>query len=149
MTASSVQTEIGVEEAAARDVVERVNAAWGANDPDAFADAFAPDATLILSGDRYFNGRENIRRALHQSFATDHKGTRLSTYVVDFRWLDGNIASMVTEGGVLLPGQSEPDWERALRATWIAARQPDGTYLVASYQNGRRADGALRGHEAH
>ena len=150
MTTSNVETGVATataEEAAARDVVDRVNAAWGRNDPDAFADAYTEDATLILSGDRYFSGREHIRQALHQSFEHEHKGTRLLTEVVSFRWIGPQVASMVTEGGVLIPGESSPNWERALRATWIATRGADGVYLVASYQNGRRADGSLRGTE--
>lgn len=130
-------------EATARDVVEEVNDAWAMNDADRFADLYTDDATFILSGDRFFQGREHIRSELTQSFAGPHKGTRLLTYVVDGRLLSPGLAILVTEGGVLLPGQSEPDWERALRATWVVVKESD-RWRVAAYQNGRQADGALQ-----
>lgn len=126
--------------------VTRVNAAWDANDADAFADVYAEDATLILSGDRFFRGRDHIARELALSFAGPHKGTRLLADVVSFQVLGPQLAVMVTEGGVLLPGDAEPNWERALRATWVVGKE-GGEWKVLAYQNGRRADGALRGEE--
>lgn len=132
------------DEAAARAVVDRVNAAWDKNDAGEFADVYTQDATLILSGDRFFRGRDHIREALAQSFAGPHKGTRLQAEVVSFRFIGPQTAAMVTEGGVLVPGENEPDWDRALRATWIVSKAT-GEWLVAAYQNGRRADGALKG----
>jgi uncharacterized protein (TIGR02246 family) len=133
------------EKAAACDVVTRVNAAWDKNDAAEFAAVYTADATLILSGDRFFQGRDHIREQLELSFQGPHKGTRLLADVVSFRWLRPGIAALVTEGGVLAPGETAPIWERALRATWITAKQENGEWLVAAYQNGRRADGALRG----
>lgn len=142
---SSVDLDADPEKSAAVSVVARVNAAWDANDADAFADVYTQDATLILSGDRFFDSREAIRQALTLSFQGPHKGTRLIADVVSFHWIVPGVAAMVTEGGVVAPGEDTFVWDRALRATWIAVKQDDGGYLIGAYQNGRRADGALKG----
>jgi len=139
---SSERPQLTAEEASACAVVDEVNAAWGSNDADRFADLYTTDATFILSGDRFFRGREHIRRELAESFEGPHRGTRLLTFVVSSRMLAPDTAVLVTEGGVLLPGQDTPDRERELRATWVMVKESD-RWLVSAYQNGRRADGAL------
>jgi uncharacterized protein (TIGR02246 family) len=144
-TLTSSVENLDSEAAAAVQVVSRVNAAWDRNDAEEFAAVYTEDATLILSGDRFFEGREHIARELALSFAGPHKGTRLIADVVSFHWIAPGLAAIVTEGGVVAPGEDTFVWDRALRATWVAARQEDGGYLVAAYQNGRRADGALKG----
>ncbi|WP_326846091.1 SgcJ/EcaC family oxidoreductase [Streptomyces kaniharaensis] len=45
-----------------------------------------------------------------------------------------DFALVVTQGGVLAPGETEVAGERAIRATWMLARQ-DGGWLIAGYQN--------------
>jgi uncharacterized protein (TIGR02246 family) len=135
--------------AAAAQVVDQVNTAWAKNDANEFADLYTTDALFTLSGDRFFHGREHIRAALSISFQGPHKGTSLLTYVVQGHMITPDIAALMTEGGVLLPGQSEPDWERALRATWLVVREPDQKWRVAAYQNGRRADDPLKGDGEH
>jgi uncharacterized protein (TIGR02246 family) len=146
MTTSVASSATDSEQAAAYAVVDRVNAAWDKNDAAEFADVYEEDATLILSGDRFFRGRTNIREELALSFQGPHKGTRLLAEVVSFRFLGPEHAVLVTEGGVLAPGETTPIWDRALRATWMLSKET-GEWLVAAYQNGRRADGSLRGEE--
>jgi uncharacterized protein (TIGR02246 family) len=150
MTTSALTSSVGdlaadPEKAAACSVVSRVNAAWDKNDAEEFAAVYAEDATLILSGDRFFEGRQHIAEELAMSFKGPHKGTRLLADVVSFHWIAPGLAAIVTEGGVLAPGEETFIWDRALRATWVAAKQENGEYLVTAYQNGRRADGALKG----
>ncbi|WP_271217491.1 SgcJ/EcaC family oxidoreductase [Streptosporangium carneum] len=132
------------DEAAARGVVDRVNAAWAAHDADAFADAYTEDATMVLSGDRYFTGRETIRAALIQEFQSRHRGTHLLADIVDVRFIGPDAAVLITEGGVLVPGETVPAEERAIRATWTLARQ-GGEWFIAAYQNTRNVDGKLPG----
>ena len=43
--------------------------AWDANDADAFAEVYAPDATVVLTGGTFLRGREEIRRYMTAGFA--------------------------------------------------------------------------------
>jgi uncharacterized protein (TIGR02246 family) len=146
MSTASVQSTVGLDAdlVEARKVVDEINDAWAKNDADLFADVYTDNASFILSGDRYFQGRNVIHQGLKMNFAGPHKGTSLITVVVEGKLVAPGVATLVTEGGVLLPGQTEPDWERALRATWVVVKEAD-RWRVAAYQNGRRADGALKG----
>ncbi|MEU4767019.1 SgcJ/EcaC family oxidoreductase [Actinosynnema sp. NPDC023794] len=125
-------------------VIDGIAEAWADNNPDGFADLYTTDATMVLSGDRFFRGREVIRKVAVEQFKSAHKGTTLLQNIVVSRLLTDDTAVVVTEGGVLAPGQSEPSPERALRATWVLARE-DGKWLIAAYQNGRLADTPLPG----
>jgi len=142
---TSSMTDLATEEAAARGVVEAIGKAWADNNPDGFADAYAEDASLILSGDRYFRGREVIRKMTRHQFATAHKGTTLLQNIVDLRFLSPDTAVVITEGGVLVPGETVPAAEREIRATWVLNKKPDQKWYIAAYQNGRNADTPLPG----
>jgi len=143
MTTETTRTR-AVDETAARAVVDNVGRAWADNDPDAFADAYTAEGTMILSGDRFMQGREVIRKMVTQQFATAHKGTTLLQNVIDVRPVGENAAVVITDGGVLTPGEVEPHPDRAIRATWVLEKQ-DGNWLIAAYQNPRNADGRLPG----
>lgn len=132
------------DEAAVRAVPDRIKTAWDANDPEAFASVYTEDATMILSGDRFLKGRAEILGTVTQSFATAHKGTSLEQNIIDVRGLGPDSAVVITDGGVLAPGESVAAPERAIRATWVITRQ-DGEWLLAAYQNTRNADGKLPG----
>jgi uncharacterized protein (TIGR02246 family) len=135
-----------VEKAAACSVTSRIDDAWNRNDADGFAAVFTEDGSLALSGDRYFKSRESIRVHVGESFAGPHKGTRLIQNIVDFMFTGPEAGVITTEGGVLVPGETEVHPERELRATWVVTKQ-SGQWFIAAYQNGRRADGRLRGDE--
>jgi len=132
------------DETAARSVVDNIGKAWAANDPNAFADAYTAEGTMILSGDRFMQGRETIRTIVAHQFVSAHKGTTLLQNVVDVRPLGRDAAVVITEGGVLAPGETTPAPERAIRATWVLEKQA-GNWLIAAYQNTRNADGQLPG----
>jgi len=129
------------DEAAVRSVVDRVDRAWADGDAEAFAAACTEPGTMILSGDRYFRGRPQIHDQMSMALAGPLKGTALTGRIVDLRFLAPGAAVLTTEGGILLPGETEADRERALRATWVVVKE-QGQWLVAAYQNGRVADGA-------
>jgi uncharacterized protein (TIGR02246 family) len=146
MTSNVTQAGVGTtqEQAEAKAVVDGVAAAWKDNNPDGFADAYTADASLILSGDRFLQGREMIRAVITQKFKAGHKGTTLLQNIVDLRFPAPSTAVVITEGGVLAPGESEPAPERAIRATWVLVKE-DGNWLITAYQNTRNADQALPG----
>ncbi|MFG2905129.1 SgcJ/EcaC family oxidoreductase [Kitasatospora sp. NPDC048286] len=115
-------------------VPQRIVAAWAAQDADGFAEVFTEDATLILPGDVFLTSRQQIRAFMTQAFAGPFKGTRVTGEPVSVRPLAEDVAVVVTRGGVLAPGDAEVTAERAIRATWVLARQ-GGDWRIASYQN--------------
>jgi uncharacterized protein (TIGR02246 family) len=132
MTTGSVQSNVA-------DAPQRVVAAWAAQDADAFADVFTEDGTMILPG-VYRKGREEIRSFMADAFAGPFKGTRVTGTPLDMRFLGEDAAVVVTEGGVMAPGESEVSAERAIRATWVMVRQGE-QWRLAAYQNSPRGDG--------
>ncbi|KJK58362.1 SgcJ/EcaC family oxidoreductase [Saccharothrix sp. ST-888] len=120
--------------AALRAVPELIVAAWAEHDADRFAETFTEDATLILPGDVYLTGREEIRSFMAQAFAGPFKGTRVTGRPISVRPLAEGVAVVVTRGGVLAPGDTEVTAERAIRATWVLAKE-GADWRIASYQN--------------
>ncbi|PRH80603.1 DUF4440 domain-containing protein [Streptomyces solincola] len=112
---------------------QRVVAAWAAHDADAFAEVFTPDGTMIIPG-VFQQGREAIRAFLTQAFAGPFKGTRVTGTPVDLRFADADAGILITQGGILAPGETEPSPERAVNASWVVVRR-DGRWHLAAYQN--------------
>ncbi|MBG0829127.1 SgcJ/EcaC family oxidoreductase [Planomonospora sp. ID67723] len=115
-------------------VPQRIIAAWARNDGDAFAEVFTEDATMILPGDIFVTGRENIRTFMGMAYAGPYKGTRVTGAPVSVKLLGPDAAVLVTRGGVLTGDETEVAPERAVRATWVLAKQ-DGQWLITAYQN--------------
>jgi uncharacterized protein (TIGR02246 family) len=119
---------------AVREVPQRIIAAWAENDGDAFADVFTEDATMILPGGIYVTGREGIRAFMSAAYSGPYKGTRVFGEPVSAKFLGTEAAVLVTKGGVLTGKETEVAPERAVRATWVLAKQ-DGQWLITAYQN--------------
>ncbi|MFE7131871.1 SgcJ/EcaC family oxidoreductase [Streptomyces sp. NPDC057638] len=115
---------------------QRVVAAWAAQDADAFAEVFTPDGTMIIPG-VFQQGREAIRSFLAQAFQGPFKGTRVTGTPVDLRFAGAESGILITRGGILAPGESEPSAERAVNASWVVIKR-DGRWLLAAYQNSPR-----------
>jgi uncharacterized protein (TIGR02246 family) len=121
------------EGAAVRAVPGRVVRAWAGHDAAAFAAAFTEDGTLILPG-VFHTGREQIRGFMTQAFAGPYRGTTVAETPLAVKQLSGSAALLITQGGVLRPGDTDVAAERATRATWTLVRRgPD--WLVTAYQN--------------
>lgn len=121
------------EEAAVLDVVKGVYQAWNDADADAFVAEYFEDASAILPG-AYMRSRQEIRGAMAFSFNGPLKGTRASDKVLDVRFLNDDAAVVITETGVLIPGETEAPPERTVYATWVLAKQ-DGKWQLAAYTN--------------
>lgn len=121
------------EEAAILDVIKGVYQAWNNADPDAFVADYLEDASAILPG-AYMKSREEIRGAMAFSFNGPLKGTRSSDHVLNVRFLNDDAAVVISETGILVPGETKAPPERTVHATWVLARR-DGKWQLAAYSN--------------
>jgi len=53
---------------------------------------------------------------------------------VNVRFLTGDTAIVVSEDGIIFPGQDAVASERLVRASWVLVRR-DGGWRIASYHN--------------
>ena len=119
----------------------RLVAAWSHNDASGVADVFTEDGILILPGDVYKNGREEIRSFMAAAYAGPFKGTGVTGRPVDLRFASDTVAMIRTHGGILPPGETDIDPALAVRSSWITVYR-DGQWQLASYQNSPRGEGA-------
>ncbi|MFV2104747.1 SgcJ/EcaC family oxidoreductase [Micromonospora sp. LOL_024] len=111
----------------------RIVSAWAQHDADAFGAVFVEDGTMILP-DLYLKGRDAIVAFMRDAFAGPYQGTTVTGQPIDVRILNGDVAVVLTEGGVLLSGENKVAPERAIRACWLMVKG-DGGWQLAAYQN--------------
>lgn len=136
MTQTDRNSRTDADKAAIAGLTQRMVAAWSRHDADAFADLFVEDGTMILPG-VFRTGRDDIRAFMAAAFEDHYKGSNVTGQPLDLRFLTSDVAVLLTEGGVLAPGDTEVSDDRAIRATWLAVRR-DGEWRLAGYQNSPR-----------
>lgn len=124
----------GADVAAVAGVAQRVVAAWAKQDADAFAAVFTENGSMVLPGDVYKKDRDEIRAFMGAAFQGPYKGTQVTGLPLGVRFITPDVAVMVTQGGVLQPGEKDVAAERLIRATWVAVREGDG-WQLAAYHN--------------
>jgi uncharacterized protein (TIGR02246 family) len=129
------------------DVLAGVYRAWEAGDADAFVADYTDDASVIQPG-VYEKDREEIRATLAAGFAGPLSGSRAIDHPVDVRFLTDDTAIVVSEGGIIFPGQDAVAGERLVRATWVLVRArrrlADGLLPQQPRQLGCRVPGTGR-----
>uniref|UniRef100_UPI003F49A9AB SgcJ/EcaC family oxidoreductase n=1 Tax=Nocardia suismassiliense TaxID=2077092 RepID=UPI003F49A9AB len=121
------------DQAAIAALTQKVIAAWAYHDADAFAGVFTEDGTMILPG-VYKKGRDEIRAFLVESFAGNYKGTQVTGRPLEIRFFTPDSGVLITQGGVLGPGETEVADAQSVRACWTVVKR-DGSWHLASYQN--------------
>ena len=114
-------------------VIHAVYDAWADGDADTFAKLYTEDASVVQPG-IYKENNEVIRTTMAAGFAGPLKGSRVIDEPQSVRFLGPDAAVVITEGGVLMAGQTEVPAERQVRSTWVLARR-DEEWLVVAYQN--------------
>jgi uncharacterized protein (TIGR02246 family) len=114
-------------------LTQKVIAAWAYQDAAAFASVFTEDGTMIVAG-VYQKGRADIEAYMKEAFEGRWKNTQVTGKPLDLRFLNAETAILLTQGGVLEPGQTEVNETTAIRASWTAVKR-DGQWVLAAYQN--------------
>lgn len=117
--------------------IERVLAdsyqAWAAGDAAGMVADYTEEATAIMPGSLR-DGREAIRASMAQAFAGPLAGTSIYSEQLSTRFVGDGTAIVVSESGILFPGQSVVPDEGKVHATWVLAKQ-DGKWRIAAYHN--------------
>jgi len=124
------------DEADIRKLVDRISDGWQKADSDAVARVFAEDGVLVAGEGSRRNGRAEIAHFMNQVFAGMPKGMRLTTQFKSLRFLRPDVAMLHTEGGFLMPGETQLPPERLGIQSFIATKQA-GAWHVALFQNTR------------
>jgi uncharacterized protein (TIGR02246 family) len=114
-------------------VIQAVYTAWEANDADEFVAVYLDDATVVQPG-VFKKNRQEIRTTMAAGFGGPLKGSRVIDTPQDVRFVNDETAIVVSEGGILFPGETTCPSDRLVRATWVVT-QRDGHWLVAAYHN--------------
>ena len=124
----------GADEKAALTIGLRIQAAWAANDADAFADVFAENGSLLMR-DEQLKSRAEIRSYMADGFAGPFRGARVTGWPLEVKFLDDDVVCFVTQGGIVLATDDELLPEREIRAVWVAVRRAPGKLELMSHQS--------------
>ncbi|GLZ77657.1 hypothetical protein Afil01_24640 [Actinorhabdospora filicis] len=120
--------------AAVTALFDRLNAAWGAGDAEAYADAFTEDADYVTFVGTHLHGRKQIVDAHAALWEKFQKNTHLYGKIRRMRFLTPDVAVIVTEGAVLKPGQDAPKRSQ-LKVQTLTAVRNGGQWRFAAFQN--------------
>lgn len=112
---------------------QKVVAAWAYHDSATFAELFTEDGSMTLPG-AHLSGRERIREYLAAAYDGAYKGTQVTGKPIDLRPLGADAAILLSQGGILAPGESEISEHSAIRAAWVVVRIAD-EWRLAAYLN--------------
>jgi uncharacterized protein (TIGR02246 family) len=145
-TASEILASYGIEEdtsfyrdftdprdRAALTVPLRITHAWATNDADEFADVFTENGSLLMQ-DEQLTSREQIRAYMKAGFEGGLRGAHVKGWPLQVKFLTDDTAMVITQGGIILDGETETAPERQIRATWIVTER-DGGWALLSHQS--------------
>ena len=121
------------DEAAIQAVLIDSYKAWEAGDADGMVADYTADATAIMTGS-FRDSRDLIRDNMALAFEGPLKGSSTSSRQLSLRFAGRDAAIIVSESGILFPGETEVPDARKVNATWVLEKR-DGRWLIAAYHN--------------
>jgi uncharacterized protein (TIGR02246 family) len=121
------------DEAAIRAVLVASYKAWEDGDAGGMVANYTADATAIMTGSLR-DSRDVIRENMALAFAGPLKGSSTYNKQLSLRFLGQDAAIVVSESGILFPGQTEVPHTSRVNATWVFEKR-DGQWLIAAYHN--------------
>jgi uncharacterized protein (TIGR02246 family) len=107
--------------------------AWEAGDADGMVANYTADATAIMTGSLR-DSRDVIRENMARAFEGPLKGSSTRNKALSLRFVGRDAAIMVSESGILFPGDNEVPDTGKVNATWVFEKR-DGQWLIAAYHN--------------
>jgi uncharacterized protein (TIGR02246 family) len=129
--------------AAIEALLERQLVAWSDGNGASFAATYTADADLTTFDGTHVAGRQEIASFMQAQFDAFLKGTRVLAAPKRIRFIGDSVAVMITEGGVLFPGETAVPPERFSIQTFLATRSDQG-WLFEAFQNTRITSGTGR-----
>ncbi|MEV0647856.1 SgcJ/EcaC family oxidoreductase [Phytomonospora sp. NPDC050363] len=121
------------DEAAVNAVLADSYKAWEAGDAEGMVADYTEDATAVMPGSLR-EGRDAIRDAMALGFAGPLKGTSTHDRRLGIRFAGRDVAVVISEAGILFPGQKEVPEAGKVNCTWVFEKR-DGRWLIAAYHN--------------
>jgi uncharacterized protein (TIGR02246 family) len=121
------------DEAAIQAVLVDSYKAWEAGDAAGMVAGYTADATAIMPGSLR-NGRDAIRDSMALAFQGPLKGTSTDNKQLSIRAVGRDAAIVISESGILFPGQTEVPAAAKVNATWVFEKR-NGQWLIAAYHN--------------
>jgi uncharacterized protein (TIGR02246 family) len=118
------------DEKAVLTVPMRIQEGWERNDADYFAETFTENGSLLMKDDQ-LTSREEIRAYLKAGFTGYFRGARVRGWPLSVKFLDDTTAMVISQGGILLDGETETAPARQVRVTWVIVKQNDGLRLLS------------------
>ena len=131
-----MSTTTDADRQAVQGVIQANYAAWAANDADEFVAMYLEDATVVQPG-VHKQDRDEIRSTMAAAFDGPLKGTHVVDTPASVRFVNEETAVVISEGGIVFPGETACPPDRLVRATWTLVRR-DGRWFIAAYHNSAR-----------
>jgi uncharacterized protein (TIGR02246 family) len=88
---------------------------------------------VVIAG-TYLRGRDEIYSYISAAFSGPIKGTTVISEPVSIEYINVDTGLVITEGGIVLPGETSVSAERAIRGTWVLAVE-DGEWRIHAYHS--------------
>ncbi|MEV0646369.1 SgcJ/EcaC family oxidoreductase [Phytomonospora sp. NPDC050363] len=121
------------DEAAINAVLADSYKAWEFGDADGMVADYTADATAIMPGSLR-DSRTVIAENTAMAFVGPLKGTSTHNERLSLRFVGEDAAIVVSESGILFPGETDVADTGKVNATWVFEKR-DGRWLIAACHN--------------
>lgn len=88
---------------------------------------------MVIAG-TYLQGRDQVRSYMSAAFSGPIKGTTVISDPVSVEYINNDTGLVMTEGGVMLPGETSVSAARAIRGTWVLTIE-NGEWRIRAYHS--------------